>query len=149
MQCIETFHGCLYTAVQCQRFVLFYEGFYFAERMAVDASTGHLYFTALSTLSNSSYIGVIHRTLRVHRTLIPNLQTPRAIALYPSKGCVHPFLNMYTSLGTLNRGFKNNFRSRFYFQDSFYLFIQLDFTHFQSQCISECCSGQRLDHFLE
>lgn len=99
------FHGYLYTAVQCQRFVLFCEGFYFAERMTVGASTGHLYFTALSTLSNSSYIGVIHRTLRVHRTLIPNLQTPRAIALYPSKGCVHRFLNMYTSLGSIKQGF--------------------------------------------
>uniref|UniRef100_K1QI54 Low-density lipoprotein receptor-related protein 4 n=1 Tax=Magallana gigas TaxID=29159 RepID=K1QI54_MAGGI len=79
--------------------VLYTTGFYFAERMTVGASTGHLYFTALSTLSNSSYIGVIHRTLRVHRTLIPNLQTPRAIALYPSKGLMYFRVLFWTEIG--------------------------------------------------
>ncbi|XP_061191588.1 low-density lipoprotein receptor-related protein 6-like [Saccostrea echinata] len=61
-------------------------GFAYAERMAVDQSTGNIYFTAISSQPNSSYVGVLHRTQLVHKILIHDLQNPRAIVLYSAKG---------------------------------------------------------------
>ncbi|XP_078323270.1 low-density lipoprotein receptor-related protein 2-like [Crassostrea virginica] len=62
-------------------------GIYSVERMAVDSSTGNLYFTAITQAQPSTgYIGVVHRQLALHKTLISGLQSPRAIALYASKG---------------------------------------------------------------
>ena len=64
-------------------------GIYSVERMAIDSSTGNLYFTAITQAQSSpGYIGVVHRQLALHKTLISGLQSPRAIALYASKGWV-------------------------------------------------------------
>lgn len=62
---------------------MWYSGSAYADRLAIDYSTGNLYFTAIG---QKSYIGVVHRITKHHKTLIGNLSTPRDIALYPSKG---------------------------------------------------------------
>eukprot|EP00105_Crassostrea_gigas_P037659 XP_019921807.1 PREDICTED: low-density lipoprotein receptor-related protein 4-like isoform X2 [Crassostrea gigas] len=66
---------------------LFYTtGFAYADRLAIDYSTGNLYYTAVGPTTSQSYIGVVHRSTSLHKTLIYNLHSPRDIALYPSKG---------------------------------------------------------------
>uniref|UniRef100_K1R2S0 Uncharacterized protein n=1 Tax=Magallana gigas TaxID=29159 RepID=K1R2S0_MAGGI len=61
-------------------------GFAYADRLAIDYSTGNLYYTAVGPTTSQSYIGVVHRSTSLHKTLIYNLHSPRDIALYPSKG---------------------------------------------------------------
>ncbi|XP_061184427.1 low-density lipoprotein receptor-related protein 4-like [Saccostrea echinata] len=54
--------------------------------MAIDYSTGNIYYTAVGSTSSQSYIGVIHRTTFQHKTLLSDLHSPREIVVYPSKG---------------------------------------------------------------
>nr|XP_022323823.1 low-density lipoprotein receptor-related protein 4-like isoform X2 [Crassostrea virginica] len=61
-------------------------GVAFASRLAIDYSTGNLYFTAVATTESQSFIGAIHRSLLLHKTVLSNLLSPREIVLYPSKG---------------------------------------------------------------
>ncbi|XP_061191590.1 low-density lipoprotein receptor-related protein 2-like [Saccostrea echinata] len=61
-------------------------GFVNPERMAIDYSTGNIYYTAVGSTSSQSYIGVIHRTTFQHKTLLSDLHSPREIVVYPSKG---------------------------------------------------------------
>lgn len=66
---------------------LFYAtGFVHADRLAIDYSTGNLYYTAVGKENIQGYIGAVHRKTHLHKTLINDLQSPRDIALYPSKG---------------------------------------------------------------
>lgn len=61
-------------------------GFVHADRLAIDYSTGNLYYTAVGKENIQGYIGAVHRKTHLHKTLINDLQSPRDIALYPSKG---------------------------------------------------------------
>lgn len=61
-------------------------GFSYALCLAIDYSTGNLYYTAAGETKYQNYIGVIHRATSIHKTLITNLVSPRDIALYSSKG---------------------------------------------------------------
>ena len=53
--------------------------------LAIDYSTGNLYYTAVASTSRS-YIGSVHRNTSLHKTLLSTLETPLVIVLYPSKG---------------------------------------------------------------
>ncbi|XP_062567175.1 low-density lipoprotein receptor-related protein 2-like [Saccostrea cucullata] len=66
--------------------LIYATGFVNADRLAIDYSTGNLYYTAVGPTSSQSYIGVIHRTTFQHNTLLSNLYSPREIVVYPSKG---------------------------------------------------------------
>lgn len=66
--------------------LLYATGFAYASRLAIDYSTGNVYYTAVGSSAPQSYIGVVHRSKLLHKTLINNLHSPRDIALYPSKG---------------------------------------------------------------
>ncbi|XP_078326898.1 low-density lipoprotein receptor-related protein 6-like isoform X2 [Crassostrea virginica] len=57
-----------------------------ADRLAIDYSTGNLYYTAVGETASQSFIGAIHRSLLLHKTILTNLLYPREIVLYPSKG---------------------------------------------------------------
>ena len=61
-------------------------GFAFASNLAIDYSTGNLYYTAVAEETSQNYIGSWHRKASLRKTLLSILQTPRAILLYPSKG---------------------------------------------------------------
>nr|XP_022326442.1 low-density lipoprotein receptor-related protein 4-like [Crassostrea virginica] len=69
---------------------LFYRiGLAFASELAIDYSTGNLYYTGVAseTFRNSgNYIGSVHRNASLHKTLLSTPQKPRVICLYPSKG---------------------------------------------------------------
>nr|XP_022325448.1 low-density lipoprotein receptor-related protein 4-like [Crassostrea virginica] len=52
-------------------------------RLAIDYSTGNLYYTAEG---HQSFIGAIHRNLMLHKTVLSNLLSPTEIILCPSKG---------------------------------------------------------------
>lgn len=58
--------------------------------MAIDYSTGNIYYSADETPSQSSstdgYIGVINPTDNSHIYLLGKLRSPDDIALHPSKG---------------------------------------------------------------
>ena len=57
--------------------------------MAIDYSTGNLYYTGVAseTFGNSgNYIGSVHRNASLHKTLLSTPQIPMFICLYPSKG---------------------------------------------------------------
>ena len=66
-----------------------------ADRLAIDYSTGNLYYTAVGESASQSFIGAIHRSLLLHKTVLSNLLSPREIVLYPSKGYAHFYL-LYT-----------------------------------------------------
>lgn len=57
-----------------------------ADRLAIDYSTGNLFYTAVVPTEYQSYIGVVHRSTSLHKTLIYNLNSPKDITLYISKG---------------------------------------------------------------
>lgn len=61
-------------------------GFAYAASIAIDYSTGNLYYTAVGLTASQSYIGVIHRATTMHKTLFNNLDTPKDIALCSSQG---------------------------------------------------------------
>lgn len=63
-----------------------YSGFAYAASLAIDYSTGNLYYTAVGPTASQSYIGVVHRATGIHKTLINNLREPRDIALFSLKG---------------------------------------------------------------
>nr|XP_022326444.1 low-density lipoprotein receptor-related protein 6-like isoform X2 [Crassostrea virginica] len=65
--------------------VFYRMGIGFPSELAIDYSTGNLYYTAVASTSRS-YIGSVHRNTSLHKTLLSTLQTPRVIVLYPSKG---------------------------------------------------------------
>ncbi|XP_056013215.1 low-density lipoprotein receptor-related protein 2-like [Ostrea edulis] len=54
--------------------------------IAIDYSTGNIYYTADSMYPNQGYVGVVHRINLLHKTLFSNLYHPRDIVVYPSKG---------------------------------------------------------------
>lgn len=61
-------------------------GLAFAEDLAIDYSTGNLYYTAEGPTTFQSYIGVVQRSTSFHKTLINYLYKPRGIALHSAKG---------------------------------------------------------------
>lgn len=65
-----------------------FSGLTMVSNLAIDYSTGNLYYTAEGPTKFESYIGVVHRTTFAHKTLISNIFKPNDIALYSSKGCV-------------------------------------------------------------
>lgn len=76
-----------YTTLQGENTTYFYTtGFSYADRLSIDYSTGNLYYSAVGPTTSKSYIGVVHRSTSLHKTLISNLHSPRDIALHPSKG---------------------------------------------------------------
>ncbi|XP_065930463.1 low-density lipoprotein receptor-related protein 4 isoform X3 [Magallana gigas] len=86
----ETFTKSIkYTTLQGDNTTYFYTtGSSYADRLAIDYSTGNLYYTAVGPTTSQSYIGVVHRSTSLHKTLIYNLHSPKDIALYSSKGYV-------------------------------------------------------------
>ena len=54
--------------------------------LAIDYSTGNLYYTAVAQETSGNYIGSWHRKASLRKTLLSILQTPEGILLYPSKG---------------------------------------------------------------
>lgn len=54
----------------------------------MDFTTGHIYFTAVASELYESYVGILHPQKSVHKKLITQLGTPRAIAVHPSAGYV-------------------------------------------------------------
>ncbi|XP_056009049.1 low-density lipoprotein receptor-related protein 4-like isoform X1 [Ostrea edulis] len=78
------------TSLHGQNTTLFYTtGFAYADRLAIDYSTGIIYYTAVGPTPSQSYIGVVHRKISLHKTLLSNLHRPREIVLYPSKGFLY------------------------------------------------------------
>lgn len=61
-------------------------GLAYADRLAIDHSTGNLYYTAVGPTTFQSYIGVVQRSTSLHKTLIYYLYKPRGIALHSAKG---------------------------------------------------------------
>ncbi|XP_065929618.1 low-density lipoprotein receptor-related protein 6-like [Magallana gigas] len=68
--------------------LLYAPGFSYALCLAIDYSTGNLYYTAVGDTTYERYIGVVHRATLIHKTLLNNLDQPRDIALYSSKGYI-------------------------------------------------------------
>ncbi|XP_062587955.1 low-density lipoprotein receptor-related protein 4-like [Saccostrea cucullata] len=66
--------------------VFYSSGFAQISRMAIDYSTGNIYYTARGSTTNENHIGVVKRFSSIHKTLHSNILTPRGIVLYPSKG---------------------------------------------------------------
>ncbi|XP_056013099.1 low-density lipoprotein receptor-related protein 2-like [Ostrea edulis] len=66
--------------------VLMEAGDIYPDRIAMDYTTGHIYFTAVANDIYESYVGVLHPHRTVHKKLISQLGTPRAIAVHPSAG---------------------------------------------------------------
>nr|XP_022322606.1 low-density lipoprotein receptor-related protein 4-like [Crassostrea virginica] len=66
--------------------LIYTTGFAYADRFAIDYSTGNLYYTAKGSNLSRDYIGVVHRSLLLHKVLLSNLNSPMEIVLYPSKG---------------------------------------------------------------
>ncbi|XP_061184434.1 low-density lipoprotein receptor-related protein 4-like [Saccostrea echinata] len=65
-------------------------GHAFVEGMAIDHSTGNIYYTAVGSTTIQSYIGVVKKRFNsLHKTLLSKLHSPRAIVLYPSKGVMY------------------------------------------------------------
>lgn len=62
-----------------------YSGVSYAASLAIDYSTGNLYYTVGRTESQD-YIGVVQRATSIQKTLINNLSEPRHIVLFSSKG---------------------------------------------------------------
>lgn len=60
----------------------------YPDRIAMDFTTGHIYFTAVASELYESYVGILHPQKSVHKKLITQLGTPRAIAVHPSAGYV-------------------------------------------------------------
>ncbi|KAL3871002.1 hypothetical protein ACJMK2_039027, partial [Sinanodonta woodiana] len=62
---------------------------YYSHRLAVDFSTGNIYYTAVSYMETNntyqSYIGVILPNGK-HKTIITGLSNPQGVALHESKG---------------------------------------------------------------
>ncbi|XP_061184431.1 low-density lipoprotein receptor-related protein 6-like [Saccostrea echinata] len=69
--------------------LIYTTGFTYADRLTIDYSTGNIYFTAVGSSQTQSYIGVIHRKSLLQKTLLTNLQSPREIVVYPSKGFLY------------------------------------------------------------
>lgn len=63
-------------------------GSVYPDRIAMDFTTGHIYFTAVASELYESYVGILHPQKSVHKKLITQLGTPRAIAVHPSAGYV-------------------------------------------------------------
>lgn len=63
-----------------------YSGFAYAANLAIDYSTGNLFYTAIGPIAYQGYIGVAHRVTSIHKTLIHNLSAPWEIAIFSSKG---------------------------------------------------------------
>lgn len=63
-------------------------GSVYPDRIAMDFTTGHVYFTAVASELYESYVGILHPQKSVHKKLITQLGTPRAIAVHPSAGYV-------------------------------------------------------------
>ncbi|XP_011412220.3 low-density lipoprotein receptor-related protein 1B [Magallana gigas] len=61
-------------------------GSVYPDRIAMDFTTGHIYFTAVASELYESYVGILHPQKSVHKKLITQLGTPRAIAVHPSAG---------------------------------------------------------------
>lgn len=73
--------------------VTYATGFKYSESLALDHSTGNIFFAAVMTPGQSTSLGqdtirVIHRKLFLQKTLLENLDRPRSIALYSSKGLI-------------------------------------------------------------
>lgn len=66
----------------------FYVGFAFADRLAIDFSTNNIYFSQISHLGVGGSIRVVRDGVSA-KTIVPSMSSPRAIALYPSKGYVY------------------------------------------------------------
>lgn len=66
--------------------VFYTPGFAYAASLDIDYSTGNLYYTAVGPTASQSYIGVVHRTTAIHKTLLNNMGIPHDITLCPSKG---------------------------------------------------------------
>uniref|UniRef100_A0A8W8MIS0 EGF-like domain-containing protein n=2 Tax=Magallana gigas TaxID=29159 RepID=A0A8W8MIS0_MAGGI len=66
--------------------IFYATGSSYALCLAIDYSTGNLYYTATGETQYQNYIGVVNRATSIHKTLITNLISPRDIALYSSKG---------------------------------------------------------------
>ena len=54
--------------------------------LAIDYSTGNLYYTAKG---HQSFIGTTHHSFMLHKTELSNLLSPTSIILCPSKGYGH------------------------------------------------------------
>jgi hypothetical protein len=59
-------------------------GYDYPDQLAIDSTTGNLYFTALEWYTG--YIGVMAGDGSSFRILVSDLDTPREIAVYPKKG---------------------------------------------------------------
>ena len=68
------------------KFPFSFSGSAHVNRLAIDYSTGNLYYTAEG---HQSFIGAIHRSLMLHKTVLSNLLSPTEIILCPSKGYGH------------------------------------------------------------
>nr|XP_022323721.1 low-density lipoprotein receptor-related protein 1B-like [Crassostrea virginica] len=66
--------------------ILMEAGDVYPDRIAMDYTTGHIYFTAVANDAFQSYVGVLHPQRSVYKKLISQLGTPRAIAVHPSAG---------------------------------------------------------------
>nr|XP_022326450.1 low-density lipoprotein receptor-related protein 4-like [Crassostrea virginica] len=66
--------------------VFYRMGLDFHCELAIDYSTGNLYYTAAASGTGGNYIGSVHRNTSLHKTLLSTLETPLVIVLYPSKG---------------------------------------------------------------
>lgn len=67
--------------------VTYATGFQYSESLALDHSTGNVFFAAVMT-PGQDFIRVIHRKLLLQKTLLENLDRPRSIALFSSKGLI-------------------------------------------------------------
>ncbi|XP_078326911.1 low-density lipoprotein receptor-related protein 2-like isoform X1 [Crassostrea virginica] len=61
-------------------------GFEHADRIAIDHSTGNVYYSAIENIESKGYIRVVHKTAYLHKTVLFHLVYPRDIVLHPSKG---------------------------------------------------------------
>lgn len=72
-------------------------GFEHADRIAIDHSSGNVYYSAIESKESKGYIRVVHKTASLHKTVLPHLVHPRDIVLHPSKG--YDKFYIYTSIG--------------------------------------------------
>ena len=66
----------------------FFKGFSDAYDLAIDFSTGNIFFSAVGKEILSSYIGVVHSSSIFYKEVVYLINPPREITVHPSKGYV-------------------------------------------------------------
>ncbi|KAJ8298066.1 hypothetical protein KUTeg_024597 [Tegillarca granosa] len=92
--------------------------FAFADRLTIDYSTNNIYFSQISRLGLSGSIRVV-RDRASPKTIVQRLNSPRAVALYPSKGYLF-FTDHEIASSHISRCYMDGSTDRLYWTDGYH-----------------------------